>query len=189
LISAERLSSDADEASPVDAARQDLIHATRHYGRLTNFVRKRFKLGEDAVDVVQDAYARLVKATQRAPIRDAAAFLHVAAANLARDRIRFQAVRTSAEAEMVNTGDVACRSPSPERAVLSRQQLAILEEALGELPVKCRAALVLHRFDNLSHTEIAAQLDISVSMVEKHIRRGLQHCRKRLEDANGETLA
>lgn len=189
MFSAERMPSEAEEGPPVEVVMGDFAQATRHYDRLTNFVRKRFRLGEEAMDVVQDAYARFFKAKERAPIRDAAAFLHVTAANLARDRIRFQAVRNAAEAETASTSDVACRYPSPEREVISRQQLAIIEQALGELPLKCRAALVLHRFDNLSHTAIAAQLGISVSMVEKHIRRGLQHCRRRLEEADGGTPA
>lgn len=188
LLGAGRLLSETESAPSEEMARAQLAHAATYHGRLINFVRKRFRLGEDALDIVQDAYARLIQATERAPIRDAPAFLHVVAANLARDRLRSQALRNAAKADAASTGDVECRSPSPERAVISRQQLAIIEQALGELSLKCRAALVLHRFENLTHAEIAAQLGISVSMVEKHIRRGLRHCRRRLEEANGETL-
>lgn len=185
LISAERLSPRVEGATQVAAAAEDVVKATQHYGRLTRFVRSHFKLGEEAMDIVQDAYARLIKAAERAPIRDSVAFLHVAAANLARDRIRCQAVRHACETADATAYDVECRAPSPERAMISRQQLAIIEQALDELPLKRRAALVLHRFDNLSHAEIAMRLGISVSMVEKHIRWGLKHCRKRLEEAEG----
>lgn len=160
----------------------NLTEATKHYSKLMRYVRARFHVGDEANDIVQEAYARLIQAAERTAIRDTARFLHSAAINHVKDRQRQFTVRS------ITTGDsegqeIASLDPSAERAIIARQQLQIVEQALSELSIKRRAALVLYRFDNLSHSEIAERLGISVSMVEKHVRLGLAHCRMRLEEA------
>jgi DNA-directed RNA polymerase specialized sigma24 family protein len=39
---------------------------------------------------------------------------------------------------------------------------------------------VLHIFEQLPHAQIAARMGISVSMVEKHIARGMLSCQAQL---------
>lgn len=178
----ERLSPTIKDEGPVVAPY--MSEATRHYARIMRFVRARFHVGDEANDIVQDAYTRLVQTAERTPIRDTVGFLHVAAVNLVKDRARHFTVRHKAERDLTAT-ELASPEPSAERAIIARQQLAIIERALAELPIKRRAALMLHRIDNLNQSEIAERLGISVSMVEKHIRLALAHCRTRLEDADG----
>jgi len=162
---------------------------TSCYGQLLRFVRNRLKWQDEAADVVQDAYVRLAITAQRSEVRNAAAFLHVATRNLVHDRQRAARVRHVPETNDTDIAEIPCPAPSAERVLIGQQRVAVLEEALRELPDKRRAALVLYRFDNLSHAQIAERLGISVSMVEKHIRFGLAHCRKRLEEMEGGPLA
>ncbi|MCK7554919.1 hypothetical protein MKQ70_07835 [Chitinophaga sedimenti] len=56
----------------------------------------------------------------------------------------------------------------------------IYDEALSELPDKCRAIMLMSRKEHLSNKEIAARLDISVKTVENQITIGLRHIRARL---------
>lgn len=157
------------------------------YQRLVRYVRHRLRSDEDVADVVQDAYARFTAAAQRTEVQDPAAFLHRTALNLVRDRARAAEVRRGMAGDSVpDLQQIASLDPAPDRALAAREQLDLLYRALAELPAKQRAALVLHRFDELSHAEIAVRLGISVSMVEKHIRRALAHCRTRLAEANGD---
>ena len=153
------------------------------YRRLLVTVRRRFG-AQDAEDVVQDAYLRLVAANGQSSIRNSNAFLHTVTQNLLRDRGRAAAVRAQVAGEFVP--EVRCPQPDAARVLSGREQLAVLERALAELPAKRRAALVLRRFDGMSHAAIAETLGLSVSMVEKHIRIALEHCRTRLAEANGE---
>ena len=53
----------------------------------------------------------------------------------------------------------------------------MLQRALSELPAACRECFLLRKLDGLSHLEIADRLEISRSMVEKHMVRALLHCR------------
>lgn len=157
-----------------------------HYARLLRVVRSRGVNPDDAVDIVQDAYARLIVATERTEVRNPAAFLHVTAINLVRDRARAWGSNRMSANETVSD-EIACPAPSAERTIIGRQNLAALERALEELPPKRRAVLVLYRFDNMSHAAIAEQLGLSISMVEKHVRLALDHCRLRLLEASDAT--
>ncbi|MER2098498.1 MAG: RNA polymerase sigma factor [Pseudomonas qingdaonensis] len=71
--------------------------------------------------------------------------------------------------------------PGPAALFELRQQLMLLQQALDELPVNCRQALLLNRLEGLGHAAIAERLGVSVSMVSKYIMSALLHCARRLE--------
>ena len=73
--------------------------------------------------------------------------------------------------------------PGPDAVVGAREELAILAEAVRELPEKCRIVFLLYRGQGLTMREIAARLQISEKTVEKHIARAMVHCRARLQAA------
>ena len=57
-----------------------------------------------------------------------------------------------------------------------------IEEAIEELPLKCREIFVLNRNENLKYLEIASKLEISVKTVEAQMSKALQHMRERLRE-------
>ena len=56
-----------------------------------------------------------------------------------------------------------------------------INDAIEQLPEKCREVFLLSRSNNLSHQAIAKKLAISVSTVEKHIVKALKIMRERVE--------
>lgn len=62
----------------------------------------------------------------------------------------------------------------------SAQLLDALMAALQDLPLACRTVFVRHRLEGWSHAEIADDMGISRSMVEKHMIRALVHIDQRL---------
>jgi RNA polymerase sigma-70 factor (ECF subfamily) len=159
--------------------------ATQYYGRLTSFFRLRTGSQTDARDLAQDAFAKL-SAANLDHVHAPGPFLYATANNLLRDRARSRLAREAALTGEADFERLIDPKPLAEQALAGKQQLAILEAALLELPPKCRAVLVLYRFDDLSHRAIADRLGISVSMVEKYLKRALDHCRRRVHEANGE---
>ena len=64
----------------------------------------------------------------------------------------------------------------------SEETLAKINNALDELPEKCREIFMMNRFDNLKYREIAEKLNISVKTVETQMSRALKTLREKLSD-------
>lgn len=149
---------------------------------LRRFLTKRVQCEEAAADLAQATYLRLARLGSSAHVQNIRGFLFQIADNLAidhlRSRTRFQQRYAGAP-----SADLVGPAPLPDRELAAKQELAILEEAIAELPPKCWTAFLLHRVQHLSYGEIAVRLDIAQSTVEKHISKALAHCRHRLNQA------
>ena len=71
---------------------------------------------------------------------------------------------------------------SPDRVLIGRDRLAEAIAILMEMPERRRTIFVLRRMEGLRYKDIAARLGISVSAVERHMRRAVLHLIERLED-------
>ena len=65
-------------------------------------------------------------------------------------------------------------APSAETVVAGRERLAQLMTALDGLPDRTRTTFRLHKFDGLSYAEVARNLNVSKSTVEKHMMDALK---------------
>jgi RNA polymerase sigma-70 factor, ECF subfamily len=57
-----------------------------------------------------------------------------------------------------------------------------IDEAIAELPEKCREIFIMNRYEHLKYHEIAQKLDISQKTVEAQMSKALQHMRVRLAE-------
>jgi len=132
-----------------------------------------------AEDVVQDLYVKLSEMETPADLRSPEAFLYRMGSNLLLDRAkqqRRQAARDHAWSR-VDAGDgpePVANEPPADNAVAARQRLARLLAALDQLPPQVAAAFRLHKFDGLTHGEVAARMGVSRSSVEKYIMTALR---------------
>jgi RNA polymerase sigma-70 factor (ECF subfamily) len=58
----------------------------------------------------------------------------------------------------------------------------LLNNAVNNLPEKCREVFILSRMEGLKHEEIARQLHISVNTVQNHISAALRRLKTELKD-------
>jgi len=72
--------------------------------------------------------------------------------------------------------------PAPDEAVEGEHLEASMREWISALPARQREAIVLSRFEGLSHEQIAEVMDISPRTVNNHIVRGLKRLRDRVHD-------
>ena len=63
----------------------------------------------------------------------------------------------------------------PEAGARFQELADALTAALETLPPKCRTIYILHRLEGRTHTEIAHDLGLSRSMIEKYMTRALLH--------------
>ena len=165
--------------------------ATRYGPALERFLARKLENPADAADAAQEALLRMHRLQQPERLDNARAFLFQVASNLAVDQLR----RRSLHYRALNTGAAAPPSgadaAAPEEVLAAREKLARLFSAVEALPEKCRQAFLLHRRSGMSYTEIAAELGVSVSSVEKYILQALKHCRKTLAvyDSEGDASA
>lgn len=164
---------------PGDDALADLN--ARFARPLRSFFRKRAYNEQEADDLVQEVFVRLAAREPAASMEHAEAYIFQMAANLLRDRARRHATRTAADRDLKAGNGNSYEEISPERVLLGKQRLALLERVLGELPERTRVVFLLHRFEELKYAEIATRLEISVSSVEKHVMEAMRQIRTRFE--------
>ncbi|OBR54711.1 hypothetical protein A6456_37455 [Paraburkholderia tropica] len=159
---------------------EGLTVALRYYNELLRFCRLTVKDPDTARDVVQDAYQRFltVQASGEA-IPQPAAFLKQVARRLLVDRFRYERVRDHLDIDQLEEDDepASPRYLQPEEKLASMQVIRAYVAVIEALPPRCREAFILHVFEEMPHAEIATKMNISYSMVEKHIVRGMVACK------------
>jgi RNA polymerase sigma factor (sigma-70 family) len=112
-----------------------------HNDALLRFIAAKLGSKQEAHEVAQEAYVKLLSLEHREAVSYLRAFLFKTAANLATDRLR----RRSRRAFVVSGAslDRAVFDLSPEREVAGEQAIARMREAIDELPPKCREAFLL----------------------------------------------
>ena len=150
-----------------------------YYRELVRFLSARLGSAQAAEDVVHDAYVRVLERTSHEPIEQPRAFLYRTALNLVIDGHRRNALRQSEPLEVLDNEE-RFFSPSPQLLMDREQRLALIQQALSELPAACRDSFLLRKLEGLSHNEIAERLGVSRSVVEKHIVNAMKHCRVRI---------
>jgi RNA polymerase sigma-70 factor (ECF subfamily) len=132
---------------------------------------------DEAEDILQDLFVKL-EGLKPGPIAEPPAYLHRMAENLLYDRRRTAGWRTRREeawmAAQLGGMREADGQPSAERTLIAREELELVSAALAGLPEKSLRIFSLYRLDGLRQREIASQLGISVSSVEKHLRRAYE---------------
>jgi RNA polymerase sigma-70 factor (ECF subfamily) len=157
---------DVDEAQQ----RLDLLYRD-HAPKLRRRLRLRLGTLEEASDVLHDAFARLLGAASRGGLREPEAFLNRIVRNLLIDRSRRLATRTD-HMPLDGVAEIGVRAEQSD-ALEVEQMRDRYRELVALLPDRMRQVFLLHRVDELSYKEIAAQLGISVRTVEWHIAEAI----------------
>lgn len=125
----------------------------------------------DAEDVVQEMWLKL-PALAEGPIRDPVAYLCRMAVNLAADR-RLAAARSRRRGEDWHAAQPeAADHPTAEDAMVASDEWARVQALLAAMPPRMMQALQWFRLERLGQREIAERLGITVSGVEKLLKRG-----------------
>jgi RNA polymerase sigma-70 factor (ECF subfamily) len=150
--------------------------------QIQRFLQQRVRCRDTAADLMQDIFLRLtlLKPPPASEI-EVRAWLFTVASNLSLDHLRTQKRRGELLNQYLGDETEIDDAAAPERAVQAQDQLQQIQMALAELPDQCAEILYLSRIKGLSHHEIAKQLNISTSWVEKQLSRALLHCRRAVD--------
>ena len=142
-----------------------------HHERLYRLARRLSRNADDARDLVQDTFVRVARWPSRVPVGrpNEEAWLVRVMINICRDNWRQRATRTRLDA-----GDHAMHplpATDPESALVAR---SLVWSALGELPPRRRAVLVMYELEGMSIADIAQSLGVTAVTVRWHLSRGRQ---------------
>lgn len=129
---------------------------------------------DEADDVVQDAYARLIAYERWRDIDNPRAMCLRTVRNLALDRLRSADVIHIDRIAAIETLDIADERPDAFRVSASRLEVERLMALIDRLPSQCGRVVRMRKIEGRSPREIAVSLGLSVSTVEKHLAKGLE---------------
>lgn len=168
-------------ASRAALSADDLGAWMADYGpALRRFFTKRVGAGE-ADDLVQEVFVRLQARAAGEAVENVERYLFRIANNVIVDRHRHE---TSHALTYLDPSDGALDLPdevSPERALAAKQALEQLGAAIRDLPPRTREAFIFHRFEEMTYPVIARRMGISITGVEKLIKRALAQLADKVE--------
>lgn len=149
---------------------------------LNRYFRRRVSSQEDAEDLAQEVYLRLLRTEhgEGGAIRNPEAYLYTVAVNLLRER----AALASRRGESVNLDEVDERllgtegTPADDFETAERDRC--VDNAVSALPAKLKAIIVMHYLHEQSHQDMARTLGVTTSATRKYVGQALQLCRRRL---------
>jgi RNA polymerase sigma factor (sigma-70 family) len=162
-------------ASPAAKAHKARVEALyrQHQQDLLRMLTALVGSAQEAQDISQEAYVRLLDLDRPDGVSILKAFLWTTAKNIATDRARSRRVRS--ESDRVLAAESELSVASSERVCIGRERLATISRALQELPPKCRTAFEYYRRDNLPAAEIAQLMRIHKRGVTRYIARAIAH--------------
>ena len=148
---------------------------------LKRFLHRFISNRDDIEDICQETLVCALEAERSQEIVEPRAFLFGVARNLMRKQLDRQSRSLIDFVE--DYTDAQCKSSEPplERVLDDRQRMLEFAEAVATLPPQCQRVFIMKKVFGYSHKEIAAELQISVSTVEKHVAAGLKRCLDELE--------
>jgi RNA polymerase sigma factor (sigma-70 family) len=170
-------------SDPTDAAQRAFLTLlfNKYRGALLRHVGRFASSREDAADLVQDTYLRVMDRISMSRFDgEARAYLFQTATNLARDHYRRQKFRTHAPLDDAPESSLQAAAPTPEQAIAADQVTAALRAAIGEMPEEARAVFILARSRELSYEDIAKHLGIGRRTVERRVAEAVAFLARRL---------
>jgi RNA polymerase sigma-70 factor (ECF subfamily) len=130
---------------------------------------------EDALDVVQEVFLRMLKRPpELASMPAAIAWLRQVTSRVVIDRWRAEATRAAAQRSC------AASAGSEEETPEARELAGRLRAAIASLSEQQRLVLMAKTYDEMTFREIADELDIAVATAKTHYLRALSAVRQRL---------
>lgn len=141
---------------------------------LMQFLQRNWRNPSDITDLRQEVYARVWSAAMRERPQYPKRFVLTTARNLIINRLRDEQIVPIEVIADVDALGAAMDAPNADQTVIARDELRRLQDALDQLPPRCREAVVLAHVEGLAGHEIAQRMNISRATVSVHLAQGLR---------------
>lgn len=146
-----------------------------HHCWLQGWLRKKLGNAFDAADLAHDTFVRVLgKPRELDVLREPRAWLTSIAHGLVVDHVRRQEVERAYCEIIANLPEPEIFSP--EHRMMLLETLLCIDKLLDGLNPKSRSAFLMSRLEDMTYPEIAVQLGVSLSSVEKYMATAVRHC-------------
>ena len=164
----------------------------RYRRPLVNFLYRMVRVREEAEDLAQEVFVRVYRARKDyVPSAKFTTWLFRIATNLALNSVRdnrYQRMEVSLDAPVTVDAeegdekvlDIAEKNPNIEQHLLEEARKKMIRHAIEKLPEKQRAAVLLHKYEELDYGDIAKILECSESALKSLLFRAYETLRVEL---------
>lgn len=171
-----------DEHSAETAAAYVEALFREHRGPLHRYLTGLLYNAEDAAELLQETYLRLLRQEGLEHIEaNARAYIFQIATNLARDYFRQRTAHSAERHTAVETHLADEELLVPEASVQWDDTLARFKAALMKLDPRVRDVFLLHRFRDMTYPDIARELNIGLRSVERYMSEAMTELKQTLD--------
>ena len=140
--------------------------------KLRRLLRSRGRSIDDTEDLIQEAFLRLQVYCRDKDVAQTEAFLVRTALNLSIDQHR-RATTAALVPGGLDRMQLIDPNPPPDVVCAAQERLQHMRTGLANLSPRQREVFLLNRVEGYSFVQIAEQLHLSMSMVEKHAAKAI----------------
>jgi len=145
-----------------------------YFRHLRRILLRRGRTREEAEDLIQEAFIRMQEYCERGgQVRQPEGFLVRTVLRLALNARRDEHRDLYADENVEELTLVVDTNPTPDEVLACEQCLERMRVALDAVSRRTRDVFFMHRLDGLSYAEIAQQMGLSISAIEKHMASAL----------------
>ncbi|MBB4866741.1 RNA polymerase sigma-70 factor (ECF subfamily) [Pseudomonas nitritireducens] len=163
--------------APLHAAVSELYQ--HHHGWLQGWLRRRLGCHEQAADLAQDTFTRLLGSRRVLEAREPRAYLTTVAKGLMINWYQRQSLERAYLDALATLPEEL--SPSPEQRYLVLETLHEIDALLARLPEPVRQAFLLAQIEGLKYEAIAERLGVSLGSVKRYMQQAFRHCLELME--------
>ena len=146
----------------------------QYFRRLQILLLRRGRSPHDAEDLIQQAFLRMQEYCERGgTVHKPEHFLVRTVLRLAINARRDEHRELYIDQDVEELTLLIDTNPSPDEVLAADECLERMGRALQAVSQRTRDVFFMHRLDGLSYVQIAQQMHMSVSAVEKHVARAL----------------
>lgn len=165
------------EKSSVSRQSQIDVLFRTYSDRIFNYIRTRINSNEDAENLAQDVWMRILESDAVICIETAVSYLYRIAANLVNDYLRGLYAKMGHQEELMYL-QTEISDLNPEEDLFVKQVSEFENKRIECLPPQRRIIYRMSRFEDKSVSDIAEKLSLSFRTVENHLRMGRRDVRE-----------
>ncbi|TRX74659.1 sigma-70 family RNA polymerase sigma factor [Pseudomonas mangiferae] len=162
--------------SAVDGSLHDAVrHLYQdHHGWLFGWLRRRLGCADNAADLAQDTFTRLLASRRVLEAREPRAYLVTVARGLMINWYQRQSLERAYLDALASLPEAL--APPPEQRLVVLETLHEIDALLDSLPERVRRAFLLSQLEGLTYDAIAERLGVSLGSVKRYMQQAFRRC-------------